>query len=76
MATQVQWRPAPEQLRAATKLPIVAGLWDAFKRRPATPAARAEITTWERAEGRNGAKQKRRCYQRRIQVESTGTTKF
>jgi hypothetical protein len=28
-------------------------------------AARAEITAWERAEGRDGAKQKRRCYQRR-----------
>jgi hypothetical protein len=36
-----------------------------LKRRPLLWAARAEIATWERAEGRDGAKQKRRCYQRR-----------
>ena len=39
----------------------------------ATPAARAEVTTWERAEGRDGANQKRRCYQRRSGAPTRGT---
>src|SRR5712664_4717499 len=35
--------------------------------------ARAEITTWARVEGRDGAKQKRRCYQRRSGAPTRGT---
>jgi len=36
-------------------LNVAAGApWDALEWRPATPAVRAEITTWERAEGRDG----------------------
>jgi hypothetical protein len=38
-----------------------------------TSAARAEITRWGRAEGRDGAKQKRRCYQRRSGALTRGT---
>jgi hypothetical protein len=72
--TRHPWRTSPPlrpRLSCRYTQPIIAGLRDAFKRRPLTPAARAEITTWDRAEGRGGAK--RRCYQRRSGAPTRGT---